>query len=807
MTDSIITKMYRAMQNGNNVMALALSDRGIKYAQMEEPQNMDKWDAFFACRKAQILLRGDIEEVEDFLNQQIIPENHSENSLYWWLLLITIKGDVYVKLGDYESAYDMYSLAYQSNREDSDSKTKYYGRISKLFYYTKQFDSANYYSQKLISLLKSEGDTLTQIYFESILHRASILAELGENEKSEILVGFIQSKYGGFLHANNYMTRIRVLDHIAYIKSISKDYVSALKYSHEIKRLFIHYNKKTDSDNTDVLFRLGYYSYYLNQKDSVYHYMKTVPKLLKHTSQKKTALLSLRGKEISTNKDGRMRNTLLFILDYFDNKYPDYNGNIYNYLLFNKRNTSQSLVELKTFYKEKISDTLLNNFFIEWQKNRTHYFNWLTSHELNEDSSKVLAKTLEIQEKKLYKEAGMDYFSSQKTINWKSISNKLVNHEIAIEFIRYMHLKTKERFYGALLVSPKLNSPIFVKLCKESELKDLLTYKFAETDYEYTQRVYRSNTLYNLIWKPLEPYLQKTKDCHVSLSGLLYKISLDATFSEDTPIQPTIHLLHSTAALVEEEPSFPKTPKVLLYGGVVYNLNKVKNINSLSSKVSEHVHSYHRGLRGHTWDYLKETEKEVKEISALLKKKGYQVQLNIGTACSENRLKAELKGNSPHILHIATHGYYPAKSDSVLSYTQTASYARSGLVMAGATNSKISKTPIKGFGDGILTAPEITALNLSNTQLVVLSACESGKGQISHVDEIYGLQRAFKIAGAKSVIYTLWKIPDGPSKDFMIYFYKMLTEGNTIKQSFFQTKLHMKKTHPVYHWAGFQLIE
>lgn len=808
-TDSIITQMNSEIMIGNGDLAVALADSGLKYALLEEPQSKHKWKAFFGFRKAQILLivQGDIETAETLFTEFKIEEkNLDKDALFWWLQFINLKGDHYGYIGDFELAFDMFSLAYNSNAGLYESEKKYYHYLSKLFLKSNQLDSAIHYSHKLISSLQFHGDTLSSSYYDHLMLRAVIVAKSGNHKQANALVEAIEHNYLNYQSKKNYSTQVNFRSKIATVKGMSQDYASALQYAKEAEQAFTKSLGKDHYDYLKYLFDLSRFYYLLDQKDSTHFHMQAIPELLARNTLKRTYLLSIRGKEIFVNDKSSFRNNLLFMLDYFNNEYLDYNEKSYDYIIAIKRNTLQSFYKLKK-YSQSEPDKYWQSKYTSWKKNREDYYDWLTTHESNEDSTRQLAYALEVQEKELFKKAKVNYLADQKNVSWKDVSERLPKQSVAIEFFRYKHLKTEENTYGALLVSPECDHPIFVRLCKESELKEALKYNFAETDFEYAQRAYQSGFFYNLIWKPLEPYLQNTKDCYASLSGLLYKIALDATFPEGALVRPNVHLLHSTASLIEKAPKLPSNPEALLYGGMTYSLNQVETIDSLSGINPKNVHSYHRGLNVHTWNYLKETEREVTEISTLLKKKGYHIKLNVGSVCSENTLKTDLKNSSPDILHIATHGYYPVMPDSVLSYSQTATYARSGLVMAGANSSKTSQAPIKGFGDGILSAPEITALNLSNTQLVVLSACESGKGMVSHVDEVYGLQRAFKISGAQYIIYTLWKIPDKSTKDFMVHFYKILSEGNSIEQSFILTKNHMKKTHSVYHWAGFQLIK
>ena len=134
---------------------------------------------------------------------------------------------------------------------------------------------------------------------------------------------------------------------------------------------------------------------------------------------------------------------------------------------------------------------------------------------------------------------------------------------------------------------------------------------------------------------------------------------------------------------------------------------------------------------------------------------------------------------------------------------------RSGLLMAGAKQAWLTGKHPEGQEDGILTAYEISQMNLSNTELVVLSACETGLGQVSGNEGVYGLQRAFKIAGAKYLIMSLWKVDDRSTAAFMAKFYQQwLQEKQTIPEAFRTAQQAMRTQSPgAYDWAGFVLIE
>ena len=199
-----------------------------------------------------------------------------------------------------------------------------------------------------------------------------------------------------------------------------------------------------------------------------------------------------------------------------------------------------------------------------------------------------------------------------------------------------------------------------------------------------------------------------------------------------------------------------------------------------------------------------------------------------GTAATEENFKL-LGGQSPDIVHISTHGFYyqpymnniiesgkPQSSDVYFSsgsgrLDSGSQLQYNGLFFSGANNAWNLNKYTEGVDDGVLTGDEIAALDLSNTKLVVLSACQTGLGEISEIDGNMGLIKAFKIAGVKHIISTLWNVSDQATTVFMQEFYKQLMIQKNVYKAFNNAVNIFRSTNETYanpyYWAGFVMID
>ena len=212
-----------------------------------------------------------------------------------------------------------------------------------------------------------------------------------------------------------------------------------------------------------------------------------------------------------------------------------------------------------------------------------------------------------------------------------------------------------------------------------------------------------------------------------------------------------------------------------------------------------------RDVQGHKgMKYLPGTKAEVEGIQRCLEQKNISTTLYEGAKASEESFKA-LGGSDMTILHIATHGFY-LDADTT-KYKVDMSMSQTGLMFAGSNLAWTNKEIPEGVEDGILTAKEISHVDLRKTDLVVLSACQTGLGKVTG-EGVFGLQRGFKNAGVKTIIMSLWSVDDFATKLMMTEFYTHLADGKSKREAFNLAQAKVRATYDdPYYWAGFIMLD
>jgi CHAT domain-containing protein len=287
-----------------------------------------------------------------------------------------------------------------------------------------------------------------------------------------------------------------------------------------------------------------------------------------------------------------------------------------------------------------------------------------------------------------------------------------------------------------------------------------------------------------------------------------------------------IYRLSSTRELVTSK-KIEKKNLAVLYGGLDYDARFDKSATGKNPTMQDEVFKERANVRGMGLrggkEYLKHTKEEVDIIGEELDKVNWECLIDSASMGTEESFKA-LSGREIGCLHISTHGFYYTKEDADnarykfmlidnnMVSDEDRTLTRSGLVMSGANHILEDEVLPVNVEDGILTAKEIADIDLRGLDLVVLSACQTGLGDIAQGEGVFGLQRGFKKAGANSILMSLWEVEDKATQILMTQFYRNLLSGQSKRQSLLSAQKYLREVgggrydEPKY-WAAFILLD
>ena len=480
---------------------------------------------------------------------------------------------------------------------------------------------------------------------------------------------------------------------------------------------------------------------------------------------------------------------------------------------------------------ESSSDSLLVKKYNKWRSYREQLIaSYSQPRAQRVVSIKKISEEINELEKELNKASSVfKHHLEQKKVSWKDVQSSLKKDEVAIEFNAFRSFNGKQYsdsiLYVASLLRKDLDHPLLVYLFEQRQLDSIMVTKVTDEDVR-VNKLYMDPRLYDLICKPLESQLSGITRIYYSTAGQLHLLNLSAilrgagqTFGD----RYQLARMNTTASIVgKTEDRINNADNIILYGGIKYatdstSLKKAVAKYKAGKSISRLASQFFGGQPDDIIE-LPESEFEVDEITRQAKEKKFNATALKGLDANEESVKALNGKPSPSVLHIATHGFFnpdpkTIKPNESLSGGKTFMLPgdplmRSGLMFAGANNVWMGK-PVKDVEDGILTGYEVSNLYLPNTKLVVLSACETGLGEIQGTEGVYGLQRAFKIAGVRNIVMSLWQIPDNTTAEFMQLFYAQLFQKKTINEAFTlaQQAMRNKYRDDPYKWAGLVLIK
>ena len=417
----------------------------------------------------------------------------------------------------------------------------------------------------------------------------------------------------------------------------------------------------------------------------------------------------------------------------------------------------------------------------------------------------------------------------QQSITRDSIQQYLNPDEVAIEYF-IAPLNEDSTMYCALLLRHDSQYPELIPLCEEKEIVNCLSQNRTNDIYTFDTN---SKTIFNLIWDKILPQIHEGETIYFSPAGLLHQIAIENIPYDQTHTMSDVYTmvrLSSTREIVKKDKNI-KHYTATIYGGIFYDVDKTSLLAESRNYDTEDMFAY-RSIsstlpnRGSVL-YLPGTKKEAESIHSLLNSNNITSTLYTASKANEESFKS-LSGKHRNILHIGTHGFYWEDStarkqdyfsqriqlqmlgDNQLQKPSIDPLTRCGLLFAGsniALSGHSNDLP-EGVQDGILTAKEISLMDLHDADLVVLSACETAKGDITS-EGIFGLQRAFKMAGVQTIIMSLWKVNDQATQMLMTEFYTNWISKNQSKREAFknaQNTVRAKFEEPEY-WAGFILLD
>lgn len=362
---------------------------------------------------------------------------------------------------------------------------------------------------------------------------------------------------------------------------------------------------------------------------------------------------------------------------------------------------------------------------------------------------------------------------------WQQVRKALPRGAAAIEFVDY-EMGDSISALIALILTKDSKLPVLREVCKGDH--DFITNDLMFADREFTDKFF----------KTFADDIAGCTEVYFVPQGALCSVALESLPVSDgiLPSKPEFYRLSSTRELVRARRGKGKDRAATIYGGLKYDMD----VDSMVADAGRYPELRERGFNADNLLSARVSRKgdvvipelkgalvEVEAVSDFYKKvTGREPLLKTGADGTESSIKA-LSGKYGNIFHISTHGFFVADNSQAdnlaLSQSETLTaediaLERSGLLMAGAANRYLGLEDIPSdIDDGILTAAEIARLNLENVDLAVLSACETGLGQVTG-DGVFGLQRGFKKAGVNSILMSLWKVDDDATCRLITEFYR-----------------------------------
>lgn len=621
------------------------------------------------------------------------------------------------------------------------------------------------------------------------------------------------------------LTQAEIEFQLAYIDFIDNKIDLAIEQLHEIENIEIEYLSELSPLYIETLKLLSLcYWYQDNPNKSKKYFDLSLAEMYKDY-QRTFAFLSEKEKEYYYERTKNYFNKFGYFSVEYSSKKSVLKDELYNLAIKTKGLLFQSTVEMK----EKVlnSDSTLIKEYNQWlflkekiAKSEKFQNQTLVEYGINIDSIKNKADFLEKDLSLRIELLSQNVDSKEQYKNWYDIKKYLDKNEAAIEVMRIKAYDQNTKklledsvLYAFVIVNGKSQShPHLIVINNGKELESKYFYYYSNSIKLITTDKYS----YQEFWNPISEYLKEEEidKIYFSPDGIYHEINLNSlynTASEQFLLDEiTVQYVNNTWEINKKYMHKTYSEKdIALFGFPDFKASdESQKEHAKSNKDSDKEILSNNNLErtlGEEISYLPGTKDEVLHIDSLYKANEMASDTYLEDNASEYQLKAL---HSPTYLHVATHGFFEENNNRNI-------LLNSGILLAGAQHS-YSRETLKNelqsinqnntYEDGVLTSLEAQNIDLSYTELVVLSACETGVGVVKDGEGVYGLKRSFQTAGAQSVILSLWKVNDTATKEFMNLFYDYLIESESKLDAFqhAQKTLKEKYQHP-YYWGAFVL--
>ncbi|MEE4197608.1 MAG: CHAT domain-containing tetratricopeptide repeat protein [Bacteroidales bacterium] len=714
---------------------------------------------------------GRYEQAERLLNEAIaIAGNHLKEKSPNYIRLYVNLAILYQLMGELDRAEQIYLQALELQEKRIGHQHPDYAsllrNLAALYQQKENFDKVENYLTRARDIYKRKFGSQNAIYAKTTYELGAFYQSTQNLEKAEILL------------LESITTQEEILNEHHPDYTLTLENLAVLYWQkNKMEKASLYFHQVMD----EYLYQINNYFAPMSEKEKAAFWAKIHPKFLRYYA---------------------------FVAEVIEEK-PALAAEMYNFHIRTKGLLLSTTNKIKHQILTSGNHKLINTYH-EWVDTKKYLARLYTLSEeelrkenINLDSAETAANNKEKELSRMSASFAEDLIVQ--STDYKTIAGFLDDEEAAVEIVRipdYQYLKPDTSVcYAALILTKKMDYPEFIVLKNGKSLEE----KYIQQYQRNMQRGAKTNSFFQIFWAPVHAHTKALSKLYVSMDGVYNQINLNT--------------------LQDAQGEFLMDKTNVVYVPNTKSVEKVKNSQAAQRGFAQKKAilfgnpNYAKDLN---WDLVSEmplpelpgTKVEVEKINQILSQKQWITKTYFSNDASEQNLKAV---NNPQLFHIATHGFFlpdVRKADEKIfgvdpEKAKENPLLRSGLMFAGADNTiqQLGNPEQQSSNDGILNAYEAMLLNLSNTELVVLSACETGLGEVVNGEGVYGLQRAFQVAGAKTIMMSLWQVSDEVTQKLMTRFYGYLLETNNKIEAFTKAQKEIKKDYPSpFYWGAFILM-